>query len=278
MALGRVIRANRLHTFIGQFALLPSDPKSESSPKYVGSKPGYCYSACALAFLGGEYRYWTKGSVYGVHRFSWEGHSDKDADVAQMMSAAEVEYIASMGVDTNLFALKSQAGASEVITPSHETLLALNVVNDGRKPVKWTIESISRPNLMYLKGEQETANGINKFMLACPPDAPIFLYAIFDVGPNADEVMNWPVGWLFLDDKLVRMENGLLKKEISNGKMNLTYPLNRTLLNAIASAKTVGVGLQGGVGAAVYSGFNYMPFAEGQAKLGGFAAVCHPSQ
>jgi hypothetical protein len=36
MALGRLIRANRLHTFIGQFALLPSDPKSESSPKYVG--------------------------------------------------------------------------------------------------------------------------------------------------------------------------------------------------------------------------------------------------
>jgi len=130
MALGRVIRANRLHTFIGQF-----DPNE----KYVGFKPGYCYSACAIAFLGGEFRYWTDGSVYGVHRFFWKGHSDTDADVAQIMSAAVVEYIRSMGVDTRIFSLASEAGASEVVTPSHEMLLMLNVVNDGRKPPKWTI-------------------------------------------------------------------------------------------------------------------------------------------
>ena len=75
MALGRVIRENRLHTFIGQF-----DPNQ----KFVGGKPGSCYSACAIAFLGGEFRYWTNGSVYGVHRFFWKGRSDNDADVAQI--------------------------------------------------------------------------------------------------------------------------------------------------------------------------------------------------
>ena len=60
LALGRVIRENKLETLIGQV-----DP----ALPYVDSKPGYCYSACATAFLGGEYRYWTNGSVYGVHRF-----------------------------------------------------------------------------------------------------------------------------------------------------------------------------------------------------------------
>ena len=126
MALGRVIREHKLDTSIGQF-----DPKL----KYVGSKPGYCYSACATAFLGGEFRYWSNGSIYGVHQFLWKARSNGDADAAQIVSAALVEYIRSMGVDTKIFALASQAGPSKVITPSHQTLLALSVVNDGRKPV-----------------------------------------------------------------------------------------------------------------------------------------------
>jgi hypothetical protein len=138
MALGRVIREHELKTFIGQ---------RDTSLKYVGDKPGYCYSACATAFLGGEFRYWTEGSIYGVHRFFWKSQSADDAALAQIMSAALVEYIRSMGVDTKIFALASQAGSNELITPPHDVLLALNVVNDGRKPPKWTVESIPRRRL-----------------------------------------------------------------------------------------------------------------------------------
>jgi hypothetical protein len=56
--------------------------------------------------------------------------------------------------------------------------------------------------------------------------------------------------------------------------MVLTYRVNRSLLNEISKAKTVGVGLQGGVGAAVYSGFDLMPFGDGAAKLPPLLAVC----
>ena len=265
MALGRVIREYRLHTYIGRF-----DPNL----KYVGGAPGFCYSACATAFLGGVFRYWTNGSVYGVHRFYWEGRSDKDADIAQILSATVVEYIRSMGVDTKIFALASQAGSSEIVTPSHETLLALNVVNDGRNPVKWTIESLSQggAKAMYLKGEQETDNGMNKFMLVCVPGEPVLLYAIYDVGANADETMRFAVSLLFLDRKPIRVD---YEKEIVNGMMNLTYTLNDTLLNSISKAKTVGAGLQPTPEGAIFSGFNSMPFEGGAAKLPGFLAVCH---
>jgi hypothetical protein len=268
LALGHVIREHELRTFIGQF-----DPTS----KYVvGSKPGYCYSACAMAFLGGEYRYWTNGSMYGVHRFFWNKHSDSDADLAQIMSAAVVEYIRSMGVDTKIFTLASQAGSSEVITPSHETLLALNVVNDGRKPVKWTIESFAQGSAqgIYLKGEQETANGIDKFMVMC--SSPMGLYALYHAGMNADEVMTWPVNWLFLDHERVRMDRQLKSKTMNKrGQINLLYYLNSDLLAAIAKAKSVGVGLQPTTGAAVFSGFDFMPFEGGAAKLPGFLSACN---
>src|SRR5262249_39020062 len=147
---------------------------------------------------GGEYRFLPEGSVYGVHRFFWKEPSAANADVAQIISAAVVEYIKSMGVDTKIFALASQAGPSDAITPSRAALLALNVINEGRKPVKWTIESITGG--IYLKGEQETANGINKFILICPASHdPMRLYVIFDAGENTDEVMGWQTNWLYVD-------------------------------------------------------------------------------
>jgi hypothetical protein len=210
MELGRVIRASSLFTYVGQLNL---------GDKFA---PGYCYSACALAFLGGEYRYLTKGSVYGVHRFFWEEHTNADADIAQILSASVVEYIRSMGVDTKIFALASQAGPSDLVTPSEEMLLQLNVINNGSQPAKWTIESI--PGAIYLKGEQETALGMTKFMLTCPARGPMVLYAIFDAGPNTDEVMAWTTNWLFFDDHQMQIGDHLVSKKLSRmvGSMSFT--------------------------------------------------------
>jgi hypothetical protein len=264
MDLGRVIRKNELRTIVGQY-----DPKQ----KYIGSKPGYCYSACATAFLGGKFRYWTDGSVFGVHRFFWKGRSDNDADIAQIVSAAVVEYIRSMDVDTKLFAIASQAGASELITPTHQTLLELNVVNDGRTPARWTIESIPQ-GVIYLKGEQDTDRGINKFILACPARGAMFLYGIFAGGQNTEQALKFPINLLFLDGRTVQMDNRLESKQAMNNNINLMYRLDASLLDEIIKAKTVGVGLRPSATAPIFSGFADMPFSDGAGKLPGFLAVC----
>jgi hypothetical protein len=224
--------------------------------------------------LGGEYRFLPEGSVYGVHRFFWKEPSAANADVAQIMSAAVVEYIKSMDVDTKIFALASQAGQSEAITPSRDTLLALNVINDGRKPVKWTIESIT--GAIYLKGEQETSLGINKFILICPAShRPMALYVIFDAGQNTNEVMGWQTNWLFVDGSQMQIGDRLLEKKVLNGWINLTYRLDNQLLSVIAGAKSeIGVGLAATPQAAVFDGFAHMPIQGGAAKLPGFLQVC----
>jgi hypothetical protein len=66
---------------------------------------------------------------------------------------------------------------------------------------------------LYLKGERATANGVNKFIISCQADAPMYLMAIFDVGENAAQVMTWPVNWLFLDDRHIRIDRFLEKKK-----------------------------------------------------------------
>lgn len=264
MALGQVIRKSFLYTYVGQ-----RNPASNNKPK-----SGFCFSACALAFLGGEYRFLTPGSTYGVHRFFWKQHSDEDADLAQIVSAAVVQYIKSMGVDTKLFALASEAGSSEAITPTAEQLLALNVINNGQKPVSWSLESL--PGVIYLKGQQETwSNGITKFMLSCPVQGSMFLYTIFDAGPNANEVMTWPIDWLFSDEKKFQIQDMQAAKVNKNRKINIFFRVDAALLRIINSAKsTIGIGLSPAPEAPIFEGFAYMPFAAGAAKLPGFLQVC----
>lgn len=268
--LGRTIRKHLLQTQVGQ-----RDNGSPRSPAEfaISALPGECYSACALAFLGGEFRYWIQGSVYGVHQFFSKQANSDEAGTAQIVSAMVVEYIRSMGVDTKLFQLKSQAGPSEIITPSHDELLALNVVNDGAKPAHWTIESVAQG--IYLKGTQETAVGLNKFIVACPPSGPMALLAIFDAGMNADDVMKFPVEWLFLDEGKVGVEKYRYAREKRGSFINLTYKLDASLLKLIANAKTsVGVGLQPTAEAAFFAGFARMPFQDGATKLPGILHVC----
>jgi len=262
--LGQTIRKHFLYTYIGHL-----NPGSLLHPN-----PGYCFSACALAFLGGEYRFWTKGSVYGVHRFFWKEHTNNDADIAQILSASVVQYIRSMGIDTKLFALASEAGSSDAITPTPDELLTLNVINNGQKPVQWSLESL--PGMMYLKGQQENwVNGVSKFMLTCPAKGPMFLYAIFNAGPNANEVMGWSTDWLFSDKSQFQIQDMQLSRLNKNGEINIFFKVDDALLGILARTRaTVGIGLSPAPGAAIFEGFDYMPFAGGAAKLPGFLQVC----
>jgi hypothetical protein len=264
MKLGKVMRKHLLHSNVGQLDL---------SSKYQGSpKAGNCYSACAMAYLGGEYRFLMTGSVYGIHRFYLDKQTRQDADLAQMMSAVVVEYIRSMDVNTEIFTLASRAGRDEIVTPSQDVLVHLNVVNNGTKPAKWSIESV--PHGIYLKGEQQTPNGINKFLIACAPGEPVSLYAIFDVGMNVEDATNFNAETLMIDSTKISLAGRRERMKSVNGKINLSYSVDATILDAISKAKTVGILLQPTTEAAINLGFESMPFDEGRAKLPGFLQVC----
>jgi hypothetical protein len=139
----------------------------------------------------------------------------------------------------------------------------------------WSIGSAPEGsgNVIYLKGQQETDNGPNKFMIAC--SSPISLFVFYHDVINADDVTKWPVNWLFIDGQRVRIDKQLQNNEIDHGENQLSYNLNSDLLTAIAKAKRVGVGLQPAAGAAAFSGFKSMPFGEDAAKkLAEFLIEC----
>ncbi len=260
MALGRVIRKYRLRTDIA---------KRDANGKF---QPGVCFSACALAFLGGEFRYRSKGSRYGVHRFSFSSSTTENSDIAQILSAAEVEYIRSMGVDPTLWTLSAATSAQEIFEPTKQQLLELGVLNNGRSLAKWSIESSSLG--LYLKGEQNTEFGINKFMIVCGAHGQLMLAIIFDPQGRQDQAVRFRADSLIIDGHAYTLKDVLVDKRVVNGLLNALYQLPETNVALIQSAHTVGVTTQLAYEAPIFLGFNAMPFKDGAAKLPGFLKTC----
>jgi len=172
--LGRVIRKSGFSTNVGT-----------KGATYGAVKPGGCYSACVLAYIGGYYRFLNTSSHIGVHRFSTETPKKSDLDVAQMVSAAITSYLKESDVDIALFKKMSQAGKDEIYLLSAQESESLGVVNNGIRPSTWSLQSAEE--IMYLKGEQETWRGIGKILIMCQKGSLVSA-AFYEAGSNASTI------------------------------------------------------------------------------------------
>jgi hypothetical protein len=263
MKLGKVIRAAGLFTYVGRESANPNDPM----------RPGECYSACALAFLGGQFRWIYPASMYGVHRFNFTGQIQQNTDVTQILSASIVQYIRDMGVDPTLFnAMTSTSSDSIYILPQSQ-LKQWRVVNNGYETTAWTVDTVD--NALYLKGTRNTWRGVNKFMLVCAPGKPMFLYAIFDPEGRSEEVLKMRSYSLFIGDTAVPIAGHIIGRPfLVNGWINAAFSLDRKLLTALRGAKEVGVAFQFAYDSPVFAGFDGMDFSEGAKKLPALVANC----
>ena len=264
LALGRAIRIAGLNTYIGQ----AGDEEIIGRFKSRKVKPGRCYSAGTLAFLGGVFRWGAEGFEYGVHRF----YADRDpgSDAAQTISAMVVDYIKEMGVDPALFTEMSKAGRDEINILSEDVLTRLKVINGASHRTVWSIESFGEG--LYLKGERITWRGINKFILLHTPKGGTILHAIFDPEGRGEEATQMGAHSLFVDDKTHPIEASL-KAHLVNGLVNIVYDLDSNLIDKIKRATTVGIALQWVYGAPMFLGFSGMEIGEGRSKLLGYLAL-----
>jgi len=232
-----------------------------------------CMSACAIAFLGGEYRFVSGKSEYGVHRFALNDAGPRQVDQAQQMSATVVEYIRAMSVDTELFTLASEIPSDDMLFIPKGTLNRLNVTNNGFKRPKWTIESIE--GALYLKGERETIYGINKYLVIFPARDNAYIHIIFDGGQNADAAMMMESDRLVFDKELFPASEIRVSRVNDDGRINAMYVLTPELLEKMLKARTVGLCLQFAADAPLFLGFDNLPFEEGVAKLPGLVSTSH---
>lgn len=171
LRLGEQIRKRGFDTSIGRTVM---DPEG----KFATLNTGVCYSACALAFLGGRERSVRSGPAgspigdsFGVHQFYRdEALSDPqrkafdaiDISIDQVLSGMVLDYIARMGVDPRLQAIAAGVSPWEPIRVlSRQELIDLNVVNDVERFSGWTIEAYQAGAVLtgtYRSGMQEPVN------------------------------------------------------------------------------------------------------------------------
>ncbi len=264
LALGRVLRNYEMSTYVG------SPP---SNGERFSSKPGVCYSACAMAFLGGRFRFGSlDASRFGVHRFSFQDSKESDVDLAQITSAIIVNYIKEMGVRTELFEVMTRAGKNEIYELKTTELSRLNIINNGAGETTWEIKSVE--DGLYLKGERDTVYGINKFITYCHQSGVVMLHVIFDPQRRSDEILVFPSHRLVVDKH--NFDLTPISKNLTNGWLNFTYPLSPKHVASMKHAKRVGLMVRLSPSAGVFFGFDNLPFTGGASLFRGLLknSVC----
>ncbi len=186
MEVGRLIRDARLNTGVGRNTRDPE--QADSIDLYSNSRiyPGYCVSACTLAFLGGVARHVNAGSTYAVHQVSMNCTDRRQArlrypwvpvpgvtycpelnealSMVQIASGAVVEYVRSMGADPIFLTEMSKAGPNAVNALTEEQLNAYRI-NFTMRTSQWTYETDAQGQffLRHTRGDQWKEDRIEFF-------------------------------------------------------------------------------------------------------------------
>ena len=263
MELGTLLRERGYSTYVG------SQNDRGSNPL-----PGDCYSACVFAFIGGTYRFYTSRSRIGVHRFSAMSPADSDADSAQIVSAAIVNYIRKMEVDVGLFDRMARAAKEEILVLTEADLERLRVINQGRQPAEWTIES--RDGATYLKGTQQTWRGPGAILLSCNEGQVVF-HALFDAGDRALAVRDSAEQHLMKSgDGYMPLANPLRPIDIQDGQVSAEFVLTREQINRLQASSSLGYAARLGY-PNVFAGFSVDTPGQSKEKISSFLKSCERS-
>ena len=149
-------------------------------------KKGKCYSACALAFLGGVYRYNESVPFLGFHRFykpmNYENLYSKEyteIDLSDVMSKSQittsyiVKYMIDMGVDARIVYEYRDFGENDLKFFTKQEAEQYNIIND-KYFSDWSIEPYNNAIVATSK--------VNKAMLAYRRVSQITTYCKIENG------------------------------------------------------------------------------------------------
>jgi hypothetical protein len=186
MEVGQIIREAHLNTGVARNTRDPSQANTIDLDAFSRVYPGYCVSACSLAFLGGVSRDVRSGSTFAVHQvkincvdkrkarlqFPWVvmpnidycPELDEALSMVQIASGAVVEYVRSMGADPIFLTEMSKAGPN-TINPLTEEQLNAYRINFTMRTESWSYETDAQGQffLQYRQGDEWKEDRVELF-------------------------------------------------------------------------------------------------------------------
>jgi hypothetical protein len=177
MEVGKIVRQAKLNTAVARNTRNPADANTIDLDAFSRVYPGYCVSACSLAFLGGVKREVRPGSIFAVHQvsmncvdkrkalaqFPWVAmpnvtycpELDEALTMVQIANGVVVEYVRSMGVDPIFLTEMSRAGPEAVNALSEDKLKEYKIVYEY-KTESWEFQTDAQGQffLRYRQGNQ----------------------------------------------------------------------------------------------------------------------------
>ena len=242
----------------------------------LSKKPGVCASACVFSYIGGQYRYLTKGSLIGIHRFRFaqDFGGTQTAAISQLMSGKIVSFLKRQRVDPAFFTSMTETSSSSIEFLTAAQLSNLNVVTNGIYSESWEFELIGQRS--YLRADQVTSRGENKLLFFCQADngqPKLSILAMSEL-PDREEISrDARFIILFIDGKEIKFPLGESKLTRDGGKY-LSWPITPPLglIPQIIAANSIGAGLS--MGGGIFSGFKGISTRLGQIKLTRLVSGC----
>lgn len=177
MEVGKVIREAHLNTGVARNTRDPAQANTIDLDAYSRVYPGYCVSACSLAFLGGVAREVKPGATYAVHQvsmncvdrkkarqqFPWISipnvnycpELDEALSMVQTASGAVAEYVRSMGADPIFINEMAKAEPNAINALTQDQLNAYRI-NFHIRTESWSYETDAQGQffLQYRQGDE----------------------------------------------------------------------------------------------------------------------------
>ncbi|WP_114241487.1 hypothetical protein [Dyella sp. C9] len=157
-ALGRLFREAKMTTHLGvprRNAQTPAQPREAS-----------CQGACALAYVGGLYRWAPTGNDH----FAVQAPGDAPKIAADKGELAG--YLRQMGFDPLLFGVTSHSSVDRTVWLSGDQMLATGIANNGYLPPAADYALVSGAPQLTLR--QTSRDGERRITLLCKPDGLTF--------------------------------------------------------------------------------------------------------
>ena len=162
IALGKAIRSKRFDTQTGLVT------ESGQTSKYSVKDGGECFSACLLAFLGGQSRISRPGDFLGFYKLS----TTADDANEKKIRALAAEYISNLGVNTNMLDYLSFGNSDQVQRIPFATVKKLNIDNYDVAPESpWHIKTTAGGQVIAVITEKDKKSQFSVTLALTKPAA-----------------------------------------------------------------------------------------------------------
>jgi hypothetical protein len=238
IGIGRLIREGWHSTSVGSFHINNDKPKDIVIER--DRLPGKCLSAATLVYLGGKLRYYSDGSQFGVHQFSFKDPSPENLVRSQALSATIAKFILDMEVSIGFMEISSAVPSGEISIIDADQLRAMGFVTDGVTDAKWSVQA--RGNMIYVRGERDSLYGHHKVMLVYMKAVGFLFWAVIEAQAREDELMSFGLVEIVINGEETRIDiTDRCNRNISGSYVNILAEITEEEARVLAFSESFGV-------------------------------------